>query len=149
MSGIHLQAPSSSILREIDEFFMKTGPVQKTLHNLDKRLSQEHIDYAVIRGMALALHGFVRPTLDADILLTKGGLERLREVLVWRGYAPPFAGAPKHYRDVVTGVKLEVIPTGEYPGDGQPKPVVFPEPGKVVEDKSEYPLVKLETLIQL
>ena len=128
---------------------MKTGPVQKTLQNLGKRLSQENIDYAVIGGMALALHGFVRPTLDVDILLTKDGLERFHEVLVGRGYVPAFSGARKHFRDTETGVKVEVITTGEYPGDGKPKPVVFPAPAEVVEDRGEYPVVKLETLIEL
>ena len=80
MSRIHTPAPSSEILRQIDEFFMKTGPVQQTLHNLAQRLSEEDIDYAVIGGMALALHGLVRPTQDAALarVVFRDRLRRLR-----------------------------------------------------------------------
>ncbi len=149
MSRIHTPAPSSEILRQIDEFFMKTGPVQQTLHNLAQRLSEEDIDYAVIGGMALALHGLVRPTQEVDILLTKEGLVRFQEVLVGRGYLPGFTGARKHFRDTETGVPVEIITAGEYPGDGKPKPVVFPEPAEVAEDVGECGVVRLESLIEL
>ena len=79
------------ILREVDEFFMQTGPVQLTLQNIARRLSQEAIDYAAIRGMALVLHGFVRPTQDVDLLLTVQGLEDFNRTLVGHGYVPLFA----------------------------------------------------------
>ena len=128
---------------------MKTGPVQLTLSSLVRRLSDEHIDYAVIGGMAMALHGLVRPTLDVDILLTKEGLEKFHEVLVGRGYVPIFSGARKHFRDTETGVPVEVITAGEYPGDGKPKAVVFPNPRDVAEDTGEGKVVKLEKLIEL
>ncbi|HXG94222.1 MAG TPA: hypothetical protein VNN73_17895 [Blastocatellia bacterium] len=55
---------------------MKTGPVHETLSKLAERLPKEKIDYALIGGMALALHGFVRPTQDIDLLMTAEGLER-------------------------------------------------------------------------
>ena len=57
-------ASVEDILDEVDAFFMKKGPVHSTLRKLAERLSRERIDYAVIGGMALALHGFVRPTED-------------------------------------------------------------------------------------
>ncbi len=73
------QLQSTSVdetLREVDNFFMKTGPVHETLSKLAERLPKEKIDYALIGGMALALHGFVRPTQDIDLLMTAEGLER-------------------------------------------------------------------------
>ncbi len=65
-------------LNEIDEFYMKKGPVHQTLERLAVRLNEQRIAYAVIEGMALAAHGFVRPTEDVDVLMTPGGLEQFR-----------------------------------------------------------------------
>lgn len=142
-------ASVDDVLREVDEFFMKTGSVHDTLRNLVKRLAEEQIDYAIIGGMALALHGFVRPTLDVDLLMTRDGLERFAENLIGRGYVAAFPGARKHFRDSETGVPIEVITTGEYPGDGHPKPVAFPDPAKVAVALGDYSVVGLECLIEL
>lgn len=136
-------------LRQVDEFFMATSPVHKTLSDVARRLSEEQIDYAIIGGMALALHGFIRPTEDVDLLMSRQGLEKFHAKLVGRGYVPLFPGARKHFRNAETGVKVEVITAGDYPGDGKPKPVVFPEPKSVAIDVAEYRVVGLESLIEL
>ncbi|MCU1265430.1 MAG: hypothetical protein JWM21_1748 [Acidobacteria bacterium] len=140
---------SSSVLRQVDEFFMNTSPVQHTLRNIARRLSHEKIDYVVIGGMALALHGLVRPTLDVDLLMTGEGLKEFQNRLVGRGYVPLFSGAKKHFRDTETGVNVEIITAGEYPGDGKPKPVVFPAPTDVAVTIGEISVVRLESLIEL
>lgn len=128
---------------------MQSGPVHKTLREISRRLSEAHIDYVIIGGMALALHGFVRPTEDVDLILTPEGLTRFHTDLVGRGYVPVFPGARKHFRDIETGVKVEIILTGEYPGDGKPKPIAFPEPKDVAVDLDGYQTIRLETLIEL
>src|SRR5947199_6213541 len=148
MGSVH-SASVDDILREVDEFFMKTGPVHDTLRRLAKRLTEERIDYAIIGGMALALHGFVRPTQDVDLLMTREGLERFGETLVGRGYVATFPGARKHFRDADTGVPVEIITAGEYPGDGLPKAIAFPDPAKVAVDLEDYSVVSLECLIEL
>jgi len=149
MSQLHNPASVNDVLRQVDDFFMKTGPVHETLHRLARRLPEEHIDYAVIGGMALALHGYVRATEDIDLLMTGEGLERFREHLVGRGYVPVFSGARKHYRDADTGVKIEIITSGEYPGDGKPKAIIFPEPADVSVEMESCKVVRIETLIEL
>jgi len=149
MSYVPVIDSGSEILRQVDEFFMSQGPVQNTLRNLARRLAEEHIDYAVIGGMALALHGLVRPTQDVDLLLSREGLAQFHQLLVGRGYVPLFSGARKHFRDAETGVKVEIITTGEYPGDGKPKPVVFPVPGDAAITVGEFRVVSLERLIEL
>ena len=68
--------PVDRVLREVDHFFVKTGPVHDTLKNLASRLRQENIAYAIIGGMAAALHGHVRATQDVDVLMTSEGLDR-------------------------------------------------------------------------
>src|SRR6267378_377402 len=140
---------SLEVLQQIDDFFMSTGSVHQTLDNITRRLSDAGIDYAVIGGMALALHGFVRPTQDLNLLLSKEGLEKFREELVGRGYVPLFPGARKHFRDTDTKVKVEIITAGEYPGDGKPKPVVFPDPATSAETIGEHYVVRLPTLVEL
>ena len=149
MSRLQPLNSATDRLRQVDQFFMETSPVHKTLREVVRRLSEEQIDYAIIGGMALTLHGFIRPTEDVDLLLTPTGLEKFHAELVGRGYVPVFAGARKHFRDTETGVKVEVITTGEYPGDGKPKPVVFPDPKAVAIELADYRVVRLESLIEL
>ncbi len=139
----------SHTLRQIDDFFMKTSPVHDTLRNLSLRLAQESIGYAIIGGMALAIHGLVRPTQDVDVLMTAEGLDRFHKRLVGCGYAPVFPGARKHFRDTATGVKIEVVTSGEYPGDGKPKPVVFPAPEDASFEADGIRVIKLERIIEL
>jgi hypothetical protein len=41
------------------------------------------------------------------------------------------------------------VVTGDYPGDGKPKDVVFPDPADVAGSGDEFRVVRLETLIDL
>ena len=137
------------VLSRVDEFYMKTGSVHQTLDRLAQRLDALRIDYAVIGGMALVAHGFVRPTEDVDVLLTPGGLDRFRSELVGLGYRPAFEGASKTFVDTETGVRVEVITQGEFPGDGEPKPVVFPDPAVVSVDADGISVIGLVPLVEL
>ena len=128
---------------------MKKGIVFETMRRLAQRLDAEAIPYAVIGGMALAAHGYVRMTLDVDILLTPEGLARFREKLVGRGYDEDFPGAAKSFRDSETNVKVEIITAGEFPGDGLPKPVCFPEPEGQTVEEDDVLAINLEKLIEL
>jgi hypothetical protein len=136
-------------LQELDRFFMEEGPVHKTLRELARRLDEQGIDYAVIGAMALFLHGYRRETVDVDLLLTREGLETFKETLIGLGYVAAFAGANKHFRDARTGVSVDIITTGEYPGDGKPKSVAFPDPRSVSESKGGIQTIRLPSLIEL
>lgn len=116
----------SQRLQEAEEFFMKQGPVHSTLERLARRLEAEGIPYAVVGGMALYLHGFERMTRHVDVLMTSDGLDEFIKGFVGRGYVPSFSGARKSFRDTDSQVPIEILFTGEYPGDGKPKPVSFP-----------------------
>jgi hypothetical protein len=137
------------LLREASQFYMSQGDVYTTLRNLARRLDSENIPYALIGGMALAAHGWIRMTQDVDILMTREGLGAFRERLVGRGYTPAFPGAHRIFRDADTGVRIEVITTGEYPGDGKPKPVAFPDPTASSVERDAMRVVTLEKLIEL
>ena len=137
------------ILSESEAFFMKEGKVHHTLKRLAQALEAESIPYAIVEGMGLNLLGYTRETVDVDILLTPQGLERFQERLVGKGYLPAFDGARKSFLDAQTRVKVEALITGEYPGDGKPKPVAFPEPQAVSVDLDGYRVITLEKLIEL
>jgi hypothetical protein len=116
-------------LRLAGSFFMKTDPVHETLFRTAKRLDELGIPYAVCGGMALVFHGYLRTTVDVDFLVTAEGLKAIHENLEGRGYLPPFAGS-KQLRDTETGVRIEFLVSGGFPGDGLPKPVAFPDPAQ-------------------
>jgi hypothetical protein len=99
--------------------------------------------------MALNLWGYTRQTTDIDLLLSRAGLDRMRERLVGRGYLPAFPAAQKSFRDTQSQIKIEVITAGEFPGDGKPKPVVFPDPTNAAVDRGGYQVIALEKLIEL
>ena len=143
------ERPVEEKLRDADDFFAGGGPVHSTLRRLADRLDQEGIPYALIGAMALNLLGYVRQTVDLDILLTREGIERFQREFVGRGYAPAFPGAVKSFRDSDTGVRIDVIGAGEYPGDGKPKPVSFPDPARSSIAIGRYRVVSLEKLIEL
>lgn len=128
---------------------MERGAVYDALRELARRLGAEKIPYAVLGAMALAQHGMRRPTLDVDLLMTAEGLAEFQTRFVGLGYVPAFPGARKTFRDTQTGVRIEVITSGEYPGDGKPKPVRFPDPQEASEVIEGIHVVKLERLIEL
>jgi hypothetical protein len=55
----------------------------------------------------------------------------------------------RSFRDTETNVKIEIITAGEFPGDGLPKPVSFPEPEGQTVEEDEVLVIKLEKLIEL
>ena len=128
---------------------MKRGKVHLALDRITQRLQDEKIDYALIGGMALAAHGYERFTSDVDLLTTREGLDRIHQKLVGRGYVPSFSGARKSLRDVENGVTIEFITTGEFPGDGKPKPVVFPDPRVAAVEREGYSVISLPKLVEL
>jgi hypothetical protein len=143
-----LNADRRWALREGSMHFEKESAVQLALQRIARRLDDIQIPYAVVGGLALFHHGFRRFTEDVDLLVTKENLAIVHERLDGLGYVPPFAGS-KHLRDAVSGVKVEFLTTGDFPGDGKPKSISFPNPVDVrVEDDGIW-FLSLPALIDL
>lgn len=142
-------ATAEDRLRESERFHMGVGKVNQALATICQTLERAGIDYAIVGGMALNLHGYARETVDVDLLVTPAGLEAIHDRCVGRGYLPAFAGAHKALRDTQTGVVIEFLTTGEFPGDGRPKPVAFPDPVAVGQNIQNLKVVSLPTLIEL
>ena len=130
-------------------YFMGEGTINKTLSRLSSDLDEHGIDYVVIGAVALLAHGYPRFTEDIDLVMTREGLERFHEELVGLGYTPAFPGARKRLRSTTDGVSIEVMTTGEYPGDGKPKPVSMPAPSDAATEIDGVKFVTLEKLIEL
>jgi hypothetical protein len=129
-------------------FFMGEADVQRALQRLAHLLDQAGIPYAVIGAMALNEWGYRRVTVDIDILLTPEGLASLKAAVLGRGYVEKFPGS-RGLRDAETGVTIDVVLTGDYPGDGRPKPVVFPDPADAAVRGQRVALLPLPKLIEL
>lgn len=127
---------------------MGTDPVHATLLTITKRLEESGIPYSVAGALALGAHGYVRATVDVDILLTREGHDILRERCLGLGYAPPFPGS-RSLRDTNTGVRIEFLISGDFPGDGKPKPVSFPDPSQAGVEIAGMRYLPLEKLIEL
>ena len=137
------------VYAEGQRYFMGQGSLNNTLTQLTSDLKEHGIDYMVIGAVALIAHGYPRFTEDIDIVLTPEGLEVFHRELIGLGYVPAFAGAKKRLRATRDGVTVEVMTTGEYPGDGKPKPVSIPEPSMASTEINGIQVVTLEKLIEL
>ena len=135
-------------LQEGSMHFEEASAVHRALRRITKRLDELGVPYAVAGGMALFLHGFRRFTEDVDILVTKDGLRLIHERLEGLGYVAPFSGS-KNLRDADSGVRIEFLVAGEYPGDGKPKPVAFPDPATVGVERDGIRYLSLPRLVEL
>ena len=136
------------VVSEGEQLYEGRGRLRKTYDRLVRRLEDLGVSYTLIGGYALILHGVRRFTEDIDILISGEGLERLHKELIGRGYVR-IAPESRNLRDVETGVQIEFVVTGEFPGDGRPKPVAFPDPQSVVETREGIKVINLKSLIEL
>jgi hypothetical protein len=129
-------------------FFMGEADVQRALERLARILDEKGIPYAIIGALALNEWGYRRVTVDVDVLLAPAGLRALKSEVLGRGYVEKFAGS-RGLRDTEAGVDVDVVLAGEYPGDGKPKAVVFPDPAEAAVRGRRIALLPLDTLIEL
>ncbi|HAK95005.1 MAG TPA: hypothetical protein DCM87_08390 [Planctomycetes bacterium] len=138
----------AAAIREAGRFFMKADPVFQTLKAISQRLTAAGIPHCVAGGMALVAHGYDRTTIDVDILVTEEGLREAHRRLEGLGYVRPFAGS-RNLRDTATGVRIKFLVAGQFPGDGKPKPVAFPDPAKVSVEIDGIRFLGLPALVEL
>jgi hypothetical protein len=134
-------------LAEGQAFFMGAGRINDAARAIVAVLEEEDIPYAIAGALALNAHGYERFTNDVDLLLTREGLVKLKARALGRGWVEKFAGS-KGLRDAVRNVGIDILISGEYPGDGAAKPVAFPDPS-VAERGSLGRVLPLTTLLEL
>src|SRR5262245_37676367 len=131
-----------------ERFFMGAAEVQQAMRALVTRLDELEIPYAIVGAMALNEYGYRRVTVDIDVLLTREGLQRFKDHWLGRGYVEKFPGS-RGVRDTELGVTIDVLLAGDYPGDGRPKPVQFPDPAAVAIRERGLALIPLAKLVEL
>jgi len=129
-------------------FFMGEANVQKALERLALVLDRNGIPYAIVGAMALNEWGYQRVTVDVDVLLSADGLKRLKDQVLGLGYVERFPGS-RGIRDTEANVDIDFLLSGEYPGDGKPKAVRFPDPAQAAIRGRRVALLPLPTLIEL
>jgi hypothetical protein len=140
--------PITTIAHEADAFFMSVSKLHEAVRRLATALDDLGVDYAIAGALAANAHG-LRTTEDVDVLMTRDGLATFKARWLGRGWVEKFAGS-KGMRDAVAGVPIDVLLAGDFPGDGEPKPVVFPDPASVAERGPDgIPVLPLRTLLEL
>jgi hypothetical protein len=130
-----------------ERFFMGLDEVHKAMRKLCATLDADGIPYAIAGAMALNAHGYRRVTTDVDVLLTREGLAAFKAKHVGRGWVERFPGS-KNLRDAELDVKIDVLLTGDYPGDGKPKPVSFPDPRVAIRGDGVL-ILSIKDLVEL
>lgn len=135
-------------VRNAERFFMTQAPVHAALTKLTALLEADGIPYALVGAMALNEHGVQRVTTDVHLLLTAHGLAAFKRHHLGKGYADKFSGS-RGFRDTENRVDIDVVITGEFPGDGKPKPIAFPDPAAVGERGARVRVLPLPRFIEL
>ncbi len=143
-----LRRSPERVVKEAENLYETGGRLKKTWDRLARRLSELGITAALVGGYALILHGVRRFTEDIDVLVTGEDLRTLSDSLVGNGYAG-VQGNARAIRDAETGVRIDFVVSGQFPGDGNPKPVAFPAPGGFSKEVNGIRVVDLKTLIEL
>ncbi|MEM9825639.1 MAG: hypothetical protein AAF958_03575 [Planctomycetota bacterium] len=141
--------PISEVARRADLFFLSASPIHEAMRRLNQTLVDMKIPFAVAGAMAANAHGHRRTTADVDILIRGEDLQRFKEQHIGRGWVNKFEGS-KNFRDGVAGVDVDALIAGQFPGDGKPKPIAFPDPIDVAETHEDgIPYISLPTLLTL
>jgi len=137
------------VAKRADLFFIQQSPIHEAMQRLTSALTEMQIPFAIAGAMAANAHGHKRTTADVDILIRREDLQRFKERYIGRGWVDKFQGS-KNFRDAVCDVNINALMVGSYPGDGLPKPIMFPEPETVTEFMDgSVPYISLKTLLEL
>lgn len=126
---------------------MGKSDIEAAMRKLAALLDEAAIPYAIVNAMALNQLGYQRMTADVDVLLSVEGLAAFKSLHLGRGYVEKFAGS-KGVRDTEHNVDIDVVIAGQYPGDGKPKAVSFPDP-RIAEQGSAVRLLPLPRMVEL
>jgi hypothetical protein len=136
-----------ALLVEAEAYFMGEGGLHAAAAEIAKRLGDAGIDYAIAGAIALGEHGLKRLTVDVDVLIRREDLDRFKAEWLGRGYVDVRPGG-RAVRDTANNVKIDFLVTGDFPGDGKPKPVAFPDPREAVAGE-RYRIVSLPRLVEM
>jgi hypothetical protein len=94
----------------------------------------------VIGARALHEHDHRRATVDVEVVLREDDLDRFKTRHLGRGYAERVADTGE-LLDTDYDAQVDVLSTGRFPGDGQPKPIAFPDPATTARRGAKFALL--------
>jgi hypothetical protein len=150
-AGWRTEAESLRLRENVDycwRFFMGQAEAQRAAEKLVAILEAEGIPYAIIGALALNQYGHRRVTVDVDLVMREEDLRAFKGRWLGRGYAERVPGTGK-LLDTELGVHVDVLSTGRFPGDDQPKPIAFPDPAEVAIRGAPFALLPVERWIEL
>ncbi len=127
---------------------MGEAEAQAALYRLTAILEAEGLPYVVIGGLALNEYGHRRATVDVDLVMREDDLQEFKRRHLGRGYAERVPGTGKLV-DTELGVNVDVLSTGRFPGDDQPKPIAFPDPATTALRGERVALLPLPRFLEL
>ena len=118
--------------------------VENGLFALRKLLAQAQVPYALVGGVAVIHHGYVRATRDLDLLLAREDLTRLVPHLAEHGFE---RSATNRLRHVESCVDVDLL----FGGDPRPRPGAppYPQPRDLGRSPRETDVVDLPGLVDL
>jgi len=143
-----VRARPGTVLEEADAYLAGRSRIQAAARALARIFDEASIPYAIAGAIALGAHGRVRLTEDVDVLVRREDLARFKRAWLGRGYVEPTPGL-KSVRDTVRGVRIDFMLTGDYPIDGAPKPIAFPDPAARTTEADGLRVVDRDALIEL
>lgn len=148
MRATDVDGRMDALLAEAQEYFMGVGGIHDAAAAIGRLFADATIDYAIAGALALGEHGFKRLTTDVDVLIRREDLARFKAQWLGRGYVDVRSGG-KAIRDTTNNVKIDFLLTGDFPGDGKPKPVAFPDPRTAAIQGTTYRVVSLPRLVEM
>ena len=118
--------------------------VDQGLAALRGLLAEAGVPHALVGGVAVLHHGYVRATRDLDLLLSRSDLPRLEPLLDRHGFARTAANR-LHHRS--SGVDVDLL----FAGEARPRPGTppYPSPLELGRSAREPDVVDLPALLDL
>ena len=118
--------------------------VDQGLTALRRLLAEAGVVHALVGGVAVVHHGYVRATRDLDLLLARADVERLEPLLARHGFERVAANRLRH---PASGVDVDLLFAGEpRPRTGAPP---YPSPLDLGRSAREPDVVDLPALFEL
>ncbi len=118
--------------------------VDQGLTALRRLLAEAGVVHALVGGVAVVHHGYVRATRDLDLLLARADVERLEPLLARHGFERAAANRLRH---LASGVDVDLL----FAGEPRPRPGVppYPSPLDLGRSAREPDVVDLPGLLEL
>lgn len=118
--------------------------VDQGLAALRAALAEAGVDYALVGGVAVLHHGYVRTTRDLDLLISRESLVRALPELERHGFQRV---AERRLNLASSGVDVDLLFAGELrPRPGAPP---YPDPSRLERSPRESDVVALPGLVEL